>query len=65
MVQTNTMGLLALGINTGGECLRSEAENQVQHLAVLAKSNSNKNLPKMFFIFPISASLCATVWCFQ
>jgi len=42
MVQTNTMVLLAFSVNTGGGCSRSEAEIQVQGLAVLAKSGGNK-----------------------
>lgn len=52
MVQTNTTVLLAFSVNTGGECSRSEVENQVQGLG-LAKSSDNKNLPQMLFFLPI------------
>lgn len=53
MVQTNTTVLLAFNMNTGGECSRSEAENQVQGLTVLIKSSGDKKLPQIIFFLLI------------
>lgn len=62
MVQTNTAVLLAFSTNSGGGCSRSEAENQVQGLPVLARSSGSKKLPQIVLSPDIvSASLPAVM----